>query len=160
MAKLSEEEKIKKFHLSRNIFVIKDRILHINKEKVEYSHLEWFKKLGWVKDEKDETFLMNSTVRGYFDKEGIYFFSGFEFLATFADKTVFERHAKQLMKLMKLKGDLPVYAGVIKTNKGKKYQPKEKLGSISKVFREAILEIQDANIYNGVELCEVKKGLV
>ncbi len=53
------------FHRSRRMFVIKDGRVKVGLENVKDSHMEWFKKEGWITEKNAEEF-MKTNVRGFY----------------------------------------------------------------------------------------------
>jgi len=126
-----EDESIKEFHKSRTMFAILLNKLYIS-EQTDKSHAAWFKSEGWITESDDS--LMNVIIRGYVDKSGIYFYRGYDFIATEEDESKFLSKLSELKEKLKLVEDLAVYAGVVKTENVKQYPPKKMLGKLSKLL--------------------------
>lgn len=128
MNDLDIRKKVEGFHKSRIMFAIKNDILYIHKETTEMSHYEWFKELGWITDNNEES-IINEVLRGYVDSEGVYFYRGFEYEASEDDVKLFIRNILCLDDRIGIDGNLPVFAGVIKGEIGEKFKPKKFIGS-------------------------------
>lgn len=77
------EKKLQEFHRSRRMFCIKGGKLHIAPVGVAFSHLEWFRREGWVTSGEDnEERFFKHIVRGYYvpQDNAIYCFRETEFL--------------------------------------------------------------------------------
>ena len=101
-----------KFHRSRRMFCIKDGRVEVGPTKTKDSHLEWFKKEGWVNEENAEEFL-NKVVRGFYlpSENGLYCYRGVGFW--YDDEVIKEIIGKlpQLKKALNLNDDTKICFG-------------------------------------------------
>jgi hypothetical protein len=120
------------FNQSRIMFAIHEGKLHFAPPKATYSHATWFRKQGWVKGPND-TFI-ETTVRGFVDCEGIYFYSGFDFRIDDKAEADFLPHLFEMKTKLRLPDAFPLYGGMIKTSQPGKFPTRKQYGNIGDVI--------------------------
>lgn len=116
------------FHKERRMFAIKGRKVYLADETSELSHAEWFESLGWISSEDD--FLMEDITRGYVDKEGIYFYKGYNFRIDESSEKEFFLSLRELVYKLNLCNELKVFGGMKKSISGG-LEPIKSYGSIN-----------------------------
>lgn len=125
------------FHKQRRCFVIISGRVEIMPEWSTLSHKEWFKlAFPYI----DTEVLMTMYTRGYSDLTGLYYYRDYNFMYSRADTKDILRHLPELIKELNLLLDLRVYAGVIPSDEGKRYEPKDYKGTIEDLLKRSILE--------------------
>lgn len=137
---------VREFHMSRIMFAIKDDMLYVHTDKTEMSHFEWFISLGWINAENEKD-IINSVLRGYVDASGVYFYRGSDFNATEEDAKLFIRFLIFLDDKVGIDSNLPVYAGVIKSNIGEKFKPKRFIGTAYRLAYSGLYKWDLDNIH-------------
>lgn len=128
-------EQARDFHRQRDMFaILRDEDMDRLKTNVRLkfasssdprSHSEWLKEDFGIRD---------PILRGYVDKTGIYYYSGDDFSATKDDFKKILVYLKDIGAMCDCSEDTPVYAGVIRGEIGKRWNPVQKIGSL----REAL----------------------
>lgn len=78
------------------MFAVKDGILYLASENVSYSHAKWFELKGWMNSNDDQ--IMNEIIRGFVDKDGVYFYKGYDFKVDSKSEKEFFQHLQKLIK--------------------------------------------------------------
>ncbi len=126
----SKDEKIKKFHLQRQMFAIINNQVYIAPKKVVWSHIDWFEKLGFKVDEK----FLNTFPRGYSNKSGMYFYKGYNHdFDENCEKIVLEK-LEELIKKLDISINKHLFGGVIKANKSEIWPPDKDYGLIKNLI--------------------------
>jgi len=123
-----ENKKLEEYYKSRRMFCIKDNKLHIAEPNLSYSHVVWFEKLGWVRE--NDNSIINKIVRGVIDENGeIYFFISDHDITPEAESYFFP-FLNELVQKLNLKPTAKIYGGTIKGKPGEKWPPKKYYGKI------------------------------
>jgi hypothetical protein len=119
--------RVEEYHKSRRMFCIIKGKLFIARPNLPYSHIDWFRKRGWIENANS----INKITRGIVDKKGdIYFFIGKDFgVNKKAEKEFFE-HLGELTKRLRLGPNTRIYGGMIRQRPGKQWPPKKRFGSV------------------------------
>lgn len=123
------------FHVSRLMFAIHDGKLHFGPPKATYSHAKWFRDQGWVKGPND-TFI-ETTVRGFVDSEGVYFYVGFDFRVDDAAEKMFFPHLRELKAKLRLPDAFPLFGGMIRTDRPGKFETRKQYGFLGDVLKNS-----------------------
>jgi len=115
------------YHKGRRMFCIRNGKLFIARPNSPYSHIDWFRKRGWIKNANS----MNEIIRGFVDKKGdIYFYVGKDFgINKKAEKEFFE-HLEELAKRLRLGPNARIYGGMFRQRLGKQWSPKKRFGLV------------------------------
>lgn len=121
----------------KNTINIHKKILNIHKKRVmiavisdnihtlansEISHMEWFIRKGWIKDEADTRF--NEIIRGYIDSTGVYLYKAdFTTDDELENWVISNRERINDIAEKIVKTGTKVYCGLIKGKLGEKYPP-------------------------------------
>lgn len=119
------------------MFAIYKGRLHIADTGLDYSHAEWFKRLGWLDESNDS--LMSQIVRGYVKDGAIFFYIGYDFVINDTVIDTMRSHIKELAATLGLSESTQVNGGAIISHDGKA-TPRIDLGTISD-FLSATIEI-------------------
>jgi hypothetical protein len=125
-------EEVKRFHSQRRMFAIRDDTLFLAPKNVPYSHAKWFEKMGWINPEKDS--LMDTITRGFLDRTGLYFYTGYEMKwSKKAEEETFT-HLKELVNKLQIKIDLHLLGGMIRSKPGTKWPSEKDFGRIGELI--------------------------
>lgn len=113
---IEETDDVKNFHRSRRMFAIHHDTLYIAEENADYSHAEWFKRLGWMDESNDS--IMDVIVRGYIKEQTIFFYVGYDFSVNDTAVKIMHHHVPDLAGRLKLGDDTQIMAGVILNSDG------------------------------------------
>jgi len=70
-------KEVKRFHIERRMFCIKDGSVLLAPKGFNGSHAKWFLEEGWISEEDDR--FMQEKVRGMTYRGNLYFYSGWDF---------------------------------------------------------------------------------
>lgn len=100
------------FHRSRIMFCIKDDKVEVAPKNIIDSHIEWFEKMGWIKEENTEQFL-NKNIRGFYlpSQNKLYCYRGVGF--DFDDKVLPQVLSKiaDFKEMLELNNETEIYLG-------------------------------------------------
>jgi len=109
---LRTKPKDEEFHRARRMFVIIGKEIKIGPKGTRDSHLEWFKKEGWLTEETAEGFL-EAYARGFYlqSENSLYCYIGLGFW--FSEKVINEiiRRLPEIKKALDLNDDTKIYFG-------------------------------------------------
>lgn len=130
---IEEDQSVKNYHKSRRMFVIKDGTALIADEGVDYSHAEWFKKIGLGSDEITDPIL--AYVRGSIEKDGLYFYKGYDFQIDEELEAHLIDYLKEVVGKLKVSPNLHVYGGKIIEVPGEKAAARKDYGTVSELLK-------------------------
>ena len=106
--RLEDEE----FHHLRRMFVIKDGEVKVGPKNVKDSHMEWFKKEGWITEKNAEEF-MKTNVRGFYLQKtnAIYCYKGTGFGFDNKVKNELLDKLKEIKKALGLNNETKIHLG-------------------------------------------------
>ncbi|MBI5398719.1 hypothetical protein HZB03_04615 [Candidatus Woesearchaeota archaeon] len=122
------------FNQSRIMFAIHDGKLNFAPPKATYSHAKWFRDQGWVKGPND--MFIETTVRGFVDADGVYFYVGFDFRVDETAEKLFFPHLGELKLKLRLPDEFPVYGGMIRTEQPGKFETRKQYGFLADVIKK------------------------
>lgn len=130
----SDDKQVQDLHKKRRMFAIVNNELKIAPENSTLSHAEWFENEGWISQNDDSN--MQTIIRGFVDREGIYFYVGYDFSVNEEITQTFFKFLSDLKLKLNLSDDLNVYGGMIKQSKPGKFPPKVKYGKLTDLLEE------------------------
>jgi hypothetical protein len=131
-------DEIKQFHKQRTMFaLIKGHFFYM--ENSEKSHIDWFIDEGWITDKDDPAF--ETTIRGYFNHSGVFFYKGMKFDALNYETDINEfLYCIQIIKPL-IKENLPVFWGLNTYPELTVYTPKKSMGKLYDLYNEETLDV-------------------
>jgi hypothetical protein len=130
---IKENQEVKDYHKNRRMFAIKDGELFIADAGLDYSHAEWFKNLGWM--DRREADPINTVTRGALEKDGIYFYKGYDFQVDEKSRQQFMNCLKELVDTLNVSLDLHIYGGKIIEVPGKKATARKDFGAVGDLLK-------------------------
>jgi hypothetical protein len=128
----SSDEKVRNYHASRRMFVIKGGDLIMAEKGIEDSHAQWFKKMGWMNE--DDMSFMDRVTRGYVDSSGVYFYKGYNFDVDKESKEEIMSHLQDLVEQLSIDPSLHLFGGKIKQEQAGDWPPERDFGEISELI--------------------------
>jgi len=127
---IEQTESVKEFHVNMRMFAIYKDTLYIAKEGREDSHADWFSQMGWIS--KDDDSVMDTIVRGFVNKSGVYFYVGYDSRTSnrIVNNFLNNSHLRNLRDHLELSEDTPVYSGMSKNKGEQAFYPTLALGKI------------------------------
>lgn len=128
---IHEDDSIREYHKKRRMFAVKNDVLYIADKEVDYSHAEWFKKLGWINEKNDA--LMATITRGSVEKKGIYFYVGYDFEVNEIAEHEMMIKLPELMEKLNISPETLLFGGKTFVREGT-IQPKRSYGQIKNLL--------------------------
>ncbi|MEK9196314.1 MAG: hypothetical protein AAB914_03015 [Patescibacteria group bacterium] len=104
-----EDDKIKQYHKSRRMFAINNGQVYAADMDVDYSHAEWFKKLGWIDETNDN--LIDEVTRGSLEPAGLWFYKGYNFVIDGETEKDMMLHLNEIVTKLQVPHELHLLGG-------------------------------------------------
>ena len=126
----SKDKRVKEFHLQRQMFVIIDNIIYTSPKNVIWTHLDWFKSLGFNSLHK----IMTKNPRGYYDNTGLYFYKDYDFSIDENSEKVVLDNLENLANKLEIPLETHLFGGIIRKEESGKWPPKKDYGIIKNLI--------------------------
>ena len=126
-----ESDEVKEMHRKRRMYMIFLDAVHVAPDAMRCSHADWFKRKKW-----DVNMLMRSSVRGYVDDDGVYFYRGWDFKYDNVGEHIALKHLTTLVEKLDVDVSLHLYGGKIRTDEGEVWPNDRDLGPIEELLKK------------------------
>jgi hypothetical protein len=134
---IEEDRQVRNYHRNRRMFAIRNNKLFIADQGADFSHADWFNKLGWISESNDEE--MASITRGAVEPTGVFFYVGYNFEVTDIAETEMLRYLSELVTALDVPLTGHLYGGKIIDLPGSKGRHRQDYGDIGRLLQRTSL---------------------